>query len=259
MNYGLQISASGVLTSMHRQDVLANNLANITTTGFKEDLVTFRARAVVRDEDGVRHLPSNRMLEQLGAGVLVEPTRTSFEQGTIETTDNALDVAIRGEGFLVVQHAEGARDGMLRLTRDGRMTLDERGRLVRSTDGMLVLDSRDRPIRVDRDRPVEITTEGEVVQDGGVVARLGLVTVQDETALIKQGGNVWGVTEGNRGLVRAGRVRLQPRAIEASAVDPIRAMMGITSAGHAVAGNARMIEMQDRMTGLAINTLGRVS
>ena len=66
MQYGLQISTSGILTGMYRTNVLANNLANINTTGFKPDSAFTRQRAVVREEDGVYSLPSNRLLEKLG-------------------------------------------------------------------------------------------------------------------------------------------------------------------------------------------------
>ncbi|MFG0252977.1 MAG: flagellar basal body protein, partial [Phycisphaerales bacterium JB038] len=69
MNYGLYTSATGVLAGMYRQDVLANNLANVNTTGFKQDFVTFKQRDPARLEDGLLHLDSNQMLEQLGAGV----------------------------------------------------------------------------------------------------------------------------------------------------------------------------------------------
>ena len=117
MNYGLQIAASGVLVQMHRTDVLANNLANIDTVGFKPDWAGALARDPARREDGLLGLPSDALVERLGAGVLAAPTMTSFAQGPIRQTGRDLDAAIRGTGFFVVGGESGPAS--LRLTRDG--------------------------------------------------------------------------------------------------------------------------------------------
>ncbi|MEZ6235772.1 MAG: flagellar hook-basal body complex protein, partial [Phycisphaerales bacterium] len=133
ISYGIHLSASGALTSMHRQDVITNNLANARTPGFKPDIALQIARDPARIEDGLGNLPSNELLERLGGGTHVLPTIVSYAQGVLEQTDRPLDMAIRGDGFFAVRDAAAAaRDGGdgLRLTRDGRMT--------RSSDGLLV-------------------------------------------------------------------------------------------------------------------------
>ena len=89
ISYGMHLSASGALTSMHRQDVITNNLANARTPGFKPDIALQIARDPARIEDGLGNLPSNQLLERLGGGTHVLPTIVSFAQGVLEQTDRA--------------------------------------------------------------------------------------------------------------------------------------------------------------------------
>lgn len=258
MNYGMYLSASGVLTNMHRQDVYANNLSNMQTTGFKPDMVFSRQRDAVRIEDDLPFLPSNELLERLGGGVLVAPTRTDFGQGATEETGNPLDVAIEGEGFLVVQGRAGEGDARLRFTRDGRMTVGAGGVLVRVADGAPVLGVSNLPVRVDPSLPVHITSDGRVQQEGADVGRLRVVRPEDPLALVKDGVNSFRFRANDTrladadGLVRQG-------AIERSGVDPLMTLMAITKAGGAVSNNVRMIEIQNEATERAVNTLGRVT
>lgn len=74
MYYGIQLAASGALTSLYRTDVLANNLANINTAGFKPDMVYTRQRDTARVEDDLPFLPTDDLLERLGAGSTWPPT-----------------------------------------------------------------------------------------------------------------------------------------------------------------------------------------
>ena len=258
MNYGLYISASGALTAQGRLDVWSNNLANINTTAFKPDRAGVRQRDAARVEDRLPFLPSNRLLEKLGAGVLMTPTRTDFSPGGIETTRSPLDVAIDGRGFLVVDGGQGRGDERLRLSRDGRLTLDQSGRLVRIADGKPVLDDRNQPITLDRSAPVNITGDGRIVQNEAVVATLGFVTPRDETTLVKSGGGLYAMSAGRAGLGR-GEGQIRQFALERSGVEAFSAIMGVTRAASAIEGNARMIQMHYDTIGRAVNTLGRIA
>jgi flagellar basal-body rod protein FlgG len=235
MNYGLYVSASGVLTSMYRQDVLANNLANVNTAGYKPDAVATRQREAARVEDGLAGMPSNRLLERLGAGALLAPNRTSFAQGAMETTGNPLDAAIQGPGFFKVSAGAGSGKDRIRLTRDGRFTTDSQGRLM------------------------TIKADGGIEQNGVTVARIGLVEAPNLGALQKVGGNMFRPTATQAAGLRPATGTIQPESIERSGVDPIQAMLGITNASMAVSNNARMIQLHDDLMNRAINTLGRVA
>jgi flagellar basal body rod protein FlgG len=258
MNYALQLSASGVLTSMYRQDVLANNLANVDTVGFRPDIAATRQRDPVTREDGLMNLPSNRLLERLGAGVLVQPSRVSTTQGPIEVTDNPFDVAIEGDGFLVVQVANGGGDDHIRLTRDGRMTVNDQGWLVQATSGYPVVDHAGDRIRIDQDAgPVKIESDGTIRQGRAAVARLQFVSVPDPSRLEKVGNGFFRPDSEQASSLLDPSGRIRGGAIERSGVDPIKAMMGVTDAAGDVASNSRMIQLVDELTGRLLS-VGRV-
>lgn len=264
MNYGYAIGASSVLTSMYRADVASNNLANLETVGFKPDSAFTVPRAAVREEDGVYNLPSNALLERLGAGVLLGPNRTSFRQGPLTPTGNPLDVAIEGSGFLQVTSPTDGRGDRLRLTRDGRLTLNKEGQLVTASSGMLVTDVNDRPITLDRSRPVSIDERGVIRQGGGAggepvaVAELKFVDVPDRSKLRKLGDNLWGMSAETVSSRTAASGRIIAGSIERSAVDPVRAMMQVTSAANAVGTAVRVMQIHDELMGRAISGLGSV-
>lgn len=259
MHYGIHLAASGALTSLYRQDVLANNLANIDTVGFKPEIVATQARATARDEDGLGTLPSNELLERLGGGMMSAPNRIDFGQAALNTTGNSLDLAIRGEGFFLVEERGTDGGSFLRLTRDGRFTLNDDGRLVMATTGLNVLDDAGRPIRLEDDAGIAIASDGLMTQNGEEIAKLAIVDVPDRTRLSKRGA----------GLLNAPADAIQSRstasglvvqgAVEASGVSDINTMLSVTSAGRAASGNLAVIGYHDRMMDQAVNRLGRIT
>lgn len=256
MHYGLQISTSGAMTSLYRQDVLTGNLANLNTVGYQPLIPSAKARDVASVEDGLSSLPSNRMLEKLGAGVVPGPQRIGFGQGPIENTGNPLDLAIQGDGFFTVR----GNDGVTNLTRDGRFTLDEGGQLVTTVGGRPVLDDAGRAIRIDpAGGPVDITADGSIIRDGQTIARIHLAEPADRGSLIKLGEGLFGA-EGGRALdLDDATGRIQQGAVEQSAVNEIRAMMQVQAAARSAQGNLGMITYHDRLMDAAINRLGRTT
>jgi flagellar basal body rod protein FlgG len=260
MNYALQLSASGVLTSMYRQDVLANNLANVDTVGYRPDIPATRQRDPATREDSLFNLPSNRLLERLGAGVLVQPSRTSTAQGPIEKTSNPLDLAIEGSGFFVVSATSGSGGDRLRLTRDGRLAINSDGWLVQSASGQPVLDQAGNRIRIDtNDGPVSIGQDGTIRQPKGTVGTLQFVDVPDAGSLQKVGNGEFRPTAAQASNFTPAAGRIQSQAIERSSVDPITAIMGVTDASQNIANNTKLMQITDELMGRLINSVGRVA
>ena len=257
MNYGLYLSASGALTHLERQNVIANNLANASTVGFKPDLVYTRQRLPERLEGNVAIGPQ-RMLEMLGGGLAPHGNLISGAQGSLTKTGRDLDLAIEGKGYLLVR--EGTGDETLRFTRDGRLTLNRAGELVMVVNGLSVLDDNDQPIRLDRALPVEVRENGDVIQGDQVRARLQLAVPRSDRALVKVGGNLLRLRDGIGPDQRApAEGRLRQGHLESSAVDPIKTLMSLTAAAKAVMANAKMMQFHDHIIGQAVNTLGRVA
>jgi flagellar basal-body rod protein FlgF len=254
MNYGLYLSAAGTLASLHRQDVLANNLANVETVGFKPDAVYTRARLPERLESSPGGADPQWMLENLGGGQTIDPTRIDFTQGALTDSHNDLDLAIQGEGFLVVSTNKGSPDG-LRFTRDGRLTLNESGELTSAANGVRVLDVNDQPIRLSRGGNIKVAGDGTIVQNGATVARLQIASVADKSTLSKAGDNLMKFTGKRTPATGA----LRQRSVEASAVDPIMALNEMINASKAVQANATMMQYQDQILGQAVGTFGKVA
>jgi flagellar basal body rod protein FlgG len=268
MNYGLYLSASGVLTSMHRQDVIANNLANVATVGFKPDAVTLMARQPERLEAGALSALNSeppqpqRLLEQLGGGQFVAPSRVDLRQGPLQTTGNDLDLAIEGDGFFVVRADRNTGPAAIRLTRDGRFTLNAAGELCMAASGHRVLDVEDEPVVIDRGAAVQIDDAGNVIQDGEVRATIQLASVRDTSLLAKDGDNLIRFTNQQTGkladrIAATGQVR--QKCVENSAVDPVAALTQLMNASRAVQANATLMHYHDTILDQAINTFGRVA
>lgn len=259
MNYGLYLSAAGAFTSLHRQDVHANNLANVNTIGFKPDESYARHRLPERLESGAMADP-HWLLEQLGGSQFVQPTRVRMIQGALQETGNQLDVAISGEGFLVAQARRGAGGDQIRLTRDGRLTLNEDGELVMASTGLRLLDVNNSPIRINPLRDdVRIDAHGEITQNGAIIAQLQFVSPTDPELLQKAGDNLLRFHGGAAASHAAATGTIVQGHVEASAVDPISAMNAMITASKAVASNAAMMQYHDHVLDQAINTFGRVA
>jgi flagellar basal-body rod protein FlgF len=249
MIYGLYLSATGVLTNAHRQDVIANNLANSETVGFKRDLAMFQQRRLPTQERGFP-LRAADPLSGLPPGALVSPTRVDVTQGDMEHTGSNMDVAVEGRGFLAVSDG-----GQTRLTRNGQLMLDRAGYLVLSANGEKVLDVNRQPITLDPTSTISIAEDGFVTQNGRTAARLGLFDVADPALLRKKGGT----------LLDPGAAPLQPAAgrlrsqfVERANVDPTVELAAMMDAQRLLEANANMIRYQDQTLGKLVNEVGRI-
>lgn len=259
MNYGLYLAASGTLANLYRMDVVANNLANSETAGFKPIMAGFRARDVATTEDGLGNLPSNRMLESLGAGLMLMPNRVSMRQGTPDVTRRPLDLCIQGDGFFVVQQGRGSDPSSYRLTRDGRLSLNASGQLVHAATGLPVLDRDGRALTLSPNGEVSIDATGAVSQNGVRVGELQFVSLNDTTGLRARGDGLLSAPAAVLARRSPATGEIIQGAVERSAVDPVRTTLDIASAERAVSSGTRMIQLHDQLMDRAINTFGRIS
>jgi len=163
---GLYVAAEGMAARQKAQDVLAMNLANVNTTGFKADRPVFETalqRTLYRVE-GTGATP----IGTLSAGALLTTTYTDLQPGPLMRTGNPLDVAIEGEGYFAVQTPAG-----IRYTRNGAFSLNAEGILI-TREGFPVLGTQG-VIRLPRSATLEIGEDGSLRIDGKVVDRLQIV------------------------------------------------------------------------------------
>ena len=225
MDRMIYLSMSGAKATMQRQDTLANNLANVSTTGFRAELQAFRAVPVLGSGASTR--------------VYALETTTGYDasQGAITSTGRNLDVAVKGNSWLSVQALDGTeaytRGGALELSSDG--TLTTRSGLPVMGDGG--------PLQVPANSVVSIGADGTVSAKGAdgrssAVGKLKLVT--PDAAL----------TRGEDGLFRAASgdlsaddtARVQEGALEGSNVSPVETMVAMISAARQFEAQMKMLQ-----------------
>jgi flagellar basal body rod protein FlgG len=255
MIYGLYLSAAGIMTNSYRQDVIANNLANSETVGFKKDVALFRERMTAAQEQRAKAGNSAGLLEQLTGGTWAAPTVTDSSQGDLENSSNPLDVALQGNGYLAVQ---GSDDQKMQLTRDGRMMINRQGDLIlANNEGQKVLGSDGRAIQLSPEKETRITDDGRILQDDVQVARLGLFAAPDAAKLKKEGGNMYSYPDPQSADMAS--VSVRSGFTERSNVDPATELAALMDAQRQLEANARMISYQDQMLAKAVNDVGKMS
>jgi flagellar basal body rod protein FlgG len=159
-------------------DLLANNIANQTSPGYKADRESYGLYAAPEAFDGSD--PS--VVPQPPLSPVIERNWTDHSQGPLTETGNPLDIAISGKGFLEVEGPAGPL-----YTRNGTLRLSPAGRLE-TRDGYAVLDSEGQPVTLQRQSPVTINERGEIRQGGVPVATLGIVSFTQTDQLTKRNG-----------------------------------------------------------------------
>ncbi|MDB5323740.1 MAG: Flagellar basal-body rod protein FlgG [Phycisphaerales bacterium] len=254
MLYGLYLSAAGVQTNSYRQDVIANNIANAETVGFKRDLALFQQRRTEVQEKGLSPFRSNALLEKLGGGVFASPTLIDHTQGELENTGNGLDVAIVGQGYLQAAHGDQTS-----LTRDGRILINHKGHLaLANNENFELMDPKGKPIAVDPSIAPNIDKEGVVTQKGKVVGRISVVDVADPSLLTKSGGTMLAIADPKQIRPATGAF-LQSGYQERANVEPSTELASLMDAQRQLEANANMIRYQDQMLSKLCNEVGKIS
>jgi flagellar basal-body rod protein FlgG len=237
---GLYVAAEGMAARQKAQDVLASNLANVNTTGFKADRPVFETalqRALYRVE-GTGATP----IGTLSAGAVLTTIYTDLQPGPLMHTGNPLDVAIEGEGYFAVQTPAG-----IRYTRNGAFSLDAAGTLV-TREGFPVLGTQG-VIRLPRNATIEIGENGSVRIDGKVIDRLQIVQ-----GTMRKDADGWLV--GNATPLTA--PRLITGMLEGANVNIVREMVEMIEYLRAYETHQKAIQAQDETLGRAINEIARI-
>jgi flagellar basal-body rod protein FlgF len=259
MIYGLYLSATGVVTSNHQTDVIANNLANAESTGFKRQMVSFTERLPESKEDPGARTFGNPMLDRIGGGQLVAPSAFDLTQGGLEQSDNPLDLAITGNGYFAVQDASG----QTKLTRNGAFMRDRNGFLVLGTDGaQKVLNPNGEPIQIPATVPenkIRVGGDGTITGTNDVILnRIGVYTVPDPKMLRPIGGSLLQVPR-SVALQEAETARVNGGYLERSNVDPAIELTSLMQSQRLMEANANMIRYQDQTLGTLVTQVGRIA
>ncbi len=249
MIYGLYLSGQGALVEQARQDVVANNLANASTTAFKRDIVLAQSHLSYDAEQG-RPTWFKGNLNRLPGGVTPAGTSTDFAVGDLNQTKQQFDVALLGKGFLKVLDGKKTL-----LTRDGQLELNSLGQLVTRDEGLPVLNTAGLPMGpIDPYLRLDIQPDGSVTQGDTEFGKLAIVEPKSYDELTKSGKNMY-ATPGK--LVPATDVQVKQGYIENSGVRPVQSMMELISSSRALEANTNMIQYQDDSLGRLLQSLPR--
>jgi flagellar basal-body rod protein FlgF len=242
MERGLYIAASGMLAEQVRQDQIANDLANASTTGYKAD----RSAQHSFGEMLLQNSATGNVIGPLSLGSHIAVTRTDLSQGPLRQTGEPLDVALSGPGFLAVQTPNGVR-----YSRDGELAINAGGQLVNSA-GLPVLGTDGRPITVSGPDKLQIASDGTVSDNGRTAGTLAVVSLTNPQ---KQGDTLF---TGTPGAKPAGTEVLQG-SLEGSGVDPVRTMVDMISSLRAFESSQRVIHAIDDTLSKAVTSVGSAS
>lgn len=223
-------------------EVVANNVANMNTVAFKGDRMLFD-QAVARAssaEGGDMTMTIDRA------------TYTDMRQGGITVTDNPLDVAVQGNGWLQIETPDG-----MRYTRDGRMFVDNAGLLV-NVDGHAVLDDGGAAIMIPDDAvDIGFGEDGTITVDGDQIGRLGLVEFDEPGVLVKEGSLLYRAPDAALPAPSLGSKVIQG-AVEQSNVQPIVEMTRLIEAQRAYEAASSSMQSSHELQRNAVSRLGRV-
>jgi flagellar basal-body rod protein FlgF len=246
----MYISAEGASAQAQRLEVIANNLANADTAGFKQDVPTFQARFAEAIQRGQAQ-PGDRSINDVGGGVKLINVQTDHSMGELKRTGNDLDLAINGKGFF---HVRGD-DGEQYLTRAGDFAFDTQGRLVTQNGHRPVLDQQGGEIQLSPNLPFTISQDGFISQAGNVKA-LGMSQPESLNELTKIGHNMFKPNGTVKPLELPER-NIRQGYLEMSGSNPVRQMMAMIETTRAFEANTRMVQNQDTMLGTLISRVLR--
>lgn len=251
---GLYTAAMGMNVQAKRLELVSNDLANASTTGYKKDTAvvsSFKEEYLARLNDKQNFTPNNKVIGKVTYGAKIDEVYTDFTQGSVISTNLQTDLALQGDGFFTVQTPNG-----LAYTRDGNFSINQLGQLV-TKEGYNVM-GQEGPIEFGEDyfsqgSPFVVQSNGDVYVDGAYIDTLDIASFTDTRSLTKQGDNLY-TSNGERTEFTGSVIQ---SFLEVSNVNTVSAMVDMITVSRAYETNQKMIQTQDSLLGKAVNELGR--
>lgn len=250
MMKGFYNLTSGMLSQGRRMDVVANNMTNISTAGYKAEHYTDRTfdEVMVSRIGNIIKSPYQTMETYQSHILAPDHLYTDFTQGSFEETRLPLDFAIQGEGFFAIQTEDGVA-----YTRAGSFTLDNDGYLCLSELGF-VLDNEGNPIQLPTDK-LDVDAQGNLSTKGGeYLATLGVYMFEDNGELER---TPYGLFTGDGAQINE-QATILNKWVERSNVNMIKEMTNMMVTQRALQSAAQMSKIYDQVIQRAVNDIGRM-
>ncbi len=245
-------AATGMIGQQMMVDVIANNLANVNTTGFKKSQIDFQDLVYVSQKKPGTEVASGVNSPsgiEVGSGVRPGATVKVYSTGELQNTGRDLDIAIEGDGFLKVL----TPNGDTRYTRDGSLQINANGQLVTSTgyalDPAISVPTNTTSIHIGVDGSINVV-DATGVQS--VVGTLELATFPNPSGLASEGGNLLSETEASGSAISGtpgqnGIGAIQSQFLEKSNVQMVTELVSLITAQRAYEINSKAITVGDEM------------
>ncbi len=228
----VQLSIEGLSSSLYLQEVIANNLANVNTVGFKRERLFPNILEEVSEE-------SESNCQEV----------TVFEQGQLRQTKNPLDLALNGEGFFAIQTSEG-----MRYTRNGKFHLNSMGQLIINENSVVLGESG--PIEVRGD--FTVNRRGEIFRQGEMIDRFRIVTFERPYPIKKIGNSLFSPIDDQVEEVEIEDIRIEQGYVEESNVIPIEEMVNMMSLFRYFEAGQKILSTYDDLLDRTVNDIGSV-
>ena len=255
---GIYTSALGMAGQMKRMDVVANNLANADTVGFKRDVVLTQSFTDVMmqrvREYEMRGINTTNITGPASLGLIVSSIHRDFSPGSFQPTGSPLDLAVNGPGFFEVAFTDSTGATTPMFIRSGSFTLNEGG-ILTTMGGHPVLNTAGGVITIPAGGHIAIHERGTIHVDGTYVDTIRLVDFEDHATLRPFGDNLYTTAGDSVEIPFTGR--LVQGYIETSNVNIVREMVEMIALSRAYEANARVLAIADQTLGQAVSEIAR--
>jgi flagellar basal-body rod protein FlgG len=258
MNHAIYTGAAGAIAMDKRFDMISNNLANVNTTGFKKQRISFSDMLPLEDKSNPA-VTNKNFSENIRQGVFntspfVNEVKTDFSQGYLKSTGNDLDLAISGEGFFMIK----GKGNNVKFTRDGSFTLNNNGFLV-TKKGEQVLDLQYNPIKLPTENVefINIDEKGNIYVNDAYTAKIAVMD-PDKTMLKRAGDNEYILNNNNIRPRESENFSIDQGFLEGSNVNIVKEMTSMIEIMRFFQANQKVITTIDtQLDQKAVNDVGR--
>lgn len=243
---GIYTVTRGMVAFQKENDVLANNLANVSTVGFKGQQVIYQSfpeMLMSRLDDSGKHEIGSK-----GSGARVVGTVSNFNAGSLYKTDNDFDLSLEGPGFFAIQTPQG-----LAYTRNGHFTLNNLGQMV-TAEGFPLL-GKNGPVQT-QGKNIQVDLNGIVKVDGMQDDQIRIADFNNPNALERIGDNLYRAATGVNQV--PGTAEVRQGFLEQSNVNVILGMTQLINATRLYEMSQKTIQAQDDTLAKAVNDVGRL-
>jgi flagellar basal-body rod protein FlgF len=245
---GIYTALTGAIAQQQTLDVIANNVANVNTTGYRADRAAFAEFLAGAQKDTPILSATGKQAPRVDHFVQIDAVTRDQAGGVLKLTGNPLDMALSGDGYFAVQTPGGER-----LTRAGNFML-RANNVLTTSDGHEVLGENGRPITLPSAKNIQVSADGVIQADGQMAGKLKLLRAQDPAALEKESAVLFKPVEGAQ--LDVAKVTVTQGHLESSNVNAVAGINELITVNRSFDALQRVIETFQKIDDRTARDLG---